>query len=160
MSIAIQWTEPSPPCDTCRYDHVKAGLPFGEFSIEWKSWKEHDAYCVYFNGDYVDSGADLDTAKAIAAKFYCDKLAQHAELHQGELVAWLTKCKKSGLVEQAEPNEKASNPEHWTDAFPVYNSSVEYEIAGYEGSSGLYYSRLAAVANGEQSVEPVYRVKK
>ena len=37
---------------------------------------------------------------------------------------------------------------------------VEYEIAGYEGSSGLYYSRLSAVANGEQSVEPVYRVKK
>lgn len=37
---------------------------------------------------------------------------------------------------------------------------VEYEIAGYEGSSGLYYSRLAAVANGEQSIEPVYRVKK
>lgn len=35
-------------------------------------------------------------------------------------VAWLTKCKLSGLVEQAEPNEKASNPEHWTDAFPVY----------------------------------------
>lgn len=37
---------------------------------------------------------------------------------------------------------------------------TEYEIAGYEGSSGLYYSRFAAVANGEQSVEPVYRVKK
>lgn len=34
------------------------------------------------------------------------------------------------------------------------------EIVGYEGSSGLYYSRLSAVANGEQSIEPVYRVKK
>ena len=44
------------------------------------------------------------------------------EQHQGEPVAWLTKCKQSGLVEQAEPNEKASNPEHWTDAFPVYDS--------------------------------------
>lgn len=33
------------------------------------------------------------------------------------------------------------------------------EIAGYEGSSGLYYSRLAAVANGEQKIEPIYRVK-
>lgn len=37
---------------------------------------------------------------------------------------------------------------------------VEYEIAGYEGSSGLYYSKLAAVANGEQRIEPIYRVKK
>lgn len=36
----------------------------------------------------------------------------------------------------------------------------ELEIAGYEGSSGLYYSRLAAVANGEQTVEPLYRVAK
>ena len=35
-----------------------------------------------------------------------------------------------------------------------------YEIAGYEGTAGLYYSRLAAVANGEQMIEPVYRVKK
>jgi uncharacterized protein YrrD len=34
------------------------------------------------------------------------------------------------------------------------------EIAGYEGSSGLYYSKMAAVANGEQVIEPVYRVKK
>lgn len=40
------------------------------------------------------------------------------------------------------------------------NYIAGYEIAGYEGSSGLYYSRLAAVANGEQSIEPVYRVKK
>jgi len=39
-----------------------------------------------------------------------------------EPVAWITKCKLSGLIEQAEPNEKASNPEHWTDAFPVYTS--------------------------------------
>lgn len=35
-----------------------------------------------------------------------------------------------------------------------------YEIAGYEGTAGIYYSRLLAVANGEQAVEPVYRVKK
>lgn len=39
-----------------------------------------------------------------------------------EPVAWLTKCKLSGLFEQAEPNEKASNPDHWTDAFPVFAS--------------------------------------
>lgn len=37
-----------------------------------------------------------------------------------EPIAWLVRCKLSGLVEEAEPNEKASNPEYWTDAFPVY----------------------------------------
>ena len=54
-----------------------------------------------------------------------------------------------------------------SSAEPSADHSVEaskmveaYELAGYEGSSGLYYSRLAAVANGEQSVEPIYRVKK
>lgn len=36
-----------------------------------------------------------------------------------EPVAWLVQCKSSGLFEQAEPMEKATNPE-WTDAFPVY----------------------------------------
>ena len=35
-------------------------------------------------------------------------------------VAWVTQCHLSGLIEQAEPNEKARNTQCWTDAFPVY----------------------------------------
>lgn len=35
-------------------------------------------------------------------------------------VTWLTRCIDSGLHEEAGPNEKATNPKHWTDAFPVY----------------------------------------
>lgn len=40
-----------------------------------------------------------------------------------EPVAWLSRCIKGrgqGQVEFAEPNEKATNPEYWTDGFPVY----------------------------------------
>lgn len=37
---------------------------------------------------------------------------------------------------------------------------TEAEQAGVEGSAGLYYSKHAAVANGEQKIEPLYRVKK
>lgn len=37
---------------------------------------------------------------------------------------------------------------------------TEAEQAGVEGSAGLYYTRLLAVANGEQKIEPLYRVKK
>lgn len=48
--------------------------------------------------------------------------------------------------------------EHMLDE--ALKSDPVYEIAGYEGSAGFYYSRLLAVANGEQAVEPVYRVKK
>lgn len=47
--------------------------------------------------------------------------------------------------------------EHMLDA--ALESDPVYEIAGYEGSSGLYYTRHLAVANGEQRIEPVYRVK-
>ncbi len=44
-----------------------------------------------------------------------------------EPVTWLVKCIKGDFVgsfEIAQPNEKATNPEHWTDAFPVYASPV------------------------------------
>jgi hypothetical protein len=41
-----------------------------------------------------------------------------------------------------------------------WNKRADHSIAGYEGSAGLYYSKRAAVANGEQAIEPVYRVKK
>jgi hypothetical protein len=41
-----------------------------------------------------------------------------------------------------------------------WNQRAGHSIAGYEGTSGLYYSKLAAVANGEQRIEPIYRVKK
>lgn len=34
--------------------------------------------------------------------------------------AWLVRNHATGSLELAEPNEKASNPEHWSDAFPVY----------------------------------------
>lgn len=43
-----------------------------------------------------------------------------AAKNQGEPVAWVTQCLISGLIEQAEPNEKATNLQCWTDAFPVY----------------------------------------
>lgn len=42
----------------------------------------------------------------------------------------------------------------------ILESSPILEIAGYEGSSGFYYCRLAAVENGEQSIKPIYRLKK
>lgn len=48
------------------------------------------------------------------------KAEQPAPKQQEGAVAWLVQCKKSGLVEQAEPHEKASNPSAWSDAFPVY----------------------------------------
>ena len=45
-----------------------------------------------------------------------------------EPIAWLVQCKRSGLVEQAEPNEKASNPKYWTDAFPVFTAPMTVSL--------------------------------
>ena len=39
---------------------------------------------------------------------------------QGEPVAWLIQCQHSGLVEQAEPNDKSDRPDEWSDSFPVF----------------------------------------
>lgn len=64
---AIEWSEEKQPCEDCRYNHVTGKTGLGEFSIEWKGWKDYDSRVVYLNGEYVGSGWDLDEAKQIAA---------------------------------------------------------------------------------------------
>lgn len=46
------------------------------------------------------------------------------------------------------------------DCTNAWNQRAGFDIAGIEGASGLYYTRMLAVANGEQKIEPLYRVKK
>lgn len=68
----LQWSEVAEPNEQVRYTHVLAESPLGQFSIEWKSWKPHDSYCVHLNGDYLDTAMNLDDAKAIALKKVAD----------------------------------------------------------------------------------------
>jgi hypothetical protein len=84
--------------------------------------KEHPQGCWVKTDDFDRILAERDALQ--------QRLNELDEQHQGEPVAWLTKCKHSGLVEQAEPNEKASNPAHWTDAFPVYTHADPAEVEG------------------------------
>lgn len=86
----------------------------------------------------------------------CQLLLKQAISSNGLTQKWHDDVKE--LLARADISS-GSDPsdDHSVDAGKIVE---DYEIAGYEGSSGLYYSRLAAVANGEQSVEPVYRVKK
>lgn len=87
----------------------------------------------------------LDTANALLQEF-CDRV-DRGEVRSNKSYAKF----KAHLSASAEPSANHS-------AEP--DKKVEYELAGYEGNSGLYYSKLAAVANGEQRIEPIYRVKK
>ena len=70
---ALVWSSEHEANESIRYNHVLADSPFGQFSIEWKGWKDHDSYCVYLDGDYLDSDNNLDEAKLIAEKYLMDK---------------------------------------------------------------------------------------
>lgn len=71
---------------------------------------------------------------------------------------WMLRCtldpEKYGIL------SVQSDWDAWQARAALERKPSELEIAGYEGSSGLYYSKMAAVANGEQVIEPVYRVTK
>lgn len=64
--FVLTWSDPAPPDESCRYDHVTAQTPFGQISIEWKSWKApYASYDVFYSFDHerVDNGYTLDEAK-------------------------------------------------------------------------------------------------
>lgn len=63
---------------------------------------------------------------------------------------WFVECLQCGA---SAPVLNRNNVDGW-------NNRSGYDIAGIEGASGLYYTRMLAVANGEQKIEPLYRVKK
>lgn len=72
----LQWTQDTPPTHgICSYDHCTAQTPLGPFRIEWKSWKEHDARCLYLNGEYIGCAANTDGAKQLA-QGYIESIAK------------------------------------------------------------------------------------
>src|SRR5699024_4320011 len=75
----LNWSEEHEANESIRYNHILADSPIGQFSIEWKGWKEHDAMCVYLDGDYIDSVNTLEDAKLIAEKCISDKANQIIE---------------------------------------------------------------------------------
>lgn len=67
----IEWSEPNKPDGKENfYDYVSFICPvFGEFKIEWKSWKEDDTYDCW--GDFIKvSENSLDDAKSEFCRQY------------------------------------------------------------------------------------------
>lgn len=54
--------------------------------------------------------------------------ARPAPTPMAEPVAWLAKCKDDETLEFTDPYEKAKNPKHWTDGFPVYAGPPEIKL--------------------------------
>jgi hypothetical protein len=77
----MNWTEPQPPTEGISYyDHTICKTPFGEFKIEWKSWKEYDNYDVVLNdNNWIGSGYDLENAKELVKNYL---IIKHKELSE------------------------------------------------------------------------------
>jgi hypothetical protein len=75
----LTWSEPrEADGKESLYDHVVAASPFGEWQIEWKSWKPYPTFTVHL--PYGEAGNlaienSLDAAKAAAEKILRDDLA-------------------------------------------------------------------------------------
>lgn len=59
----LEWRDPEPPNETCRYDHTITETPFGRVIIEWKSWKSYPGYSASTPWDDFISEDTLDEAK-------------------------------------------------------------------------------------------------
>jgi len=119
----LQWSEVTEPNEQIRYTHVLAESPLGRFTIEWKSWKPHDTFCVYLNGDYLDTSMSLDEAKSIALKKLSDMaraLAGFAALASapvaGEAVSSIRVFVKDGKA-----SHPASSGPRLPDGFHVFH---------------------------------------
>ena len=72
----LEWSEERQPCPECRYNHVIALSPIGEWRIEWKGWKANDWFCVYLEDCQVANEPNLETAKAAAQSIFTAKVLQ------------------------------------------------------------------------------------
>lgn len=71
----LEWSAESGPTDKIRYNHITAETALGQFSVEWKGWKEEDAPCIYLAGDYIGFASDVDGAKQLAERHIRDIVA-------------------------------------------------------------------------------------
>lgn len=78
MSIdnLLSWSEEYEPNEIIRYNHILADSPIGEFSLEWKGWKENDDVAIYLDGYYLNSENTLEEAKEAVDNYLYSKTVQ------------------------------------------------------------------------------------
>lgn len=134
MNKPLIWSEPVAPEEGCRYHHVTANTPFGEFSIQWKGWKEHDDRTVFFNGEFLLNGGEtLDEAKMQAEGW------------------WQTTLQACGSGEELE--EEVAALQHWRDLALQFDNHRMQALAHLK--SLLYSSSHAAHVNRFLAAPPM-----
>ena len=82
----LVWSEVREPCESCRYHHVVAESAIGQFSVEWKGWKNHDSRDLYLDGKCLDAFDAIDEAKLHAEKHLFDIVMELIELPIAQLL--------------------------------------------------------------------------
>jgi hypothetical protein len=84
----IVWSEPKPPCEECRYDHIRGKSALGDFLITWKSWKQYDSPTIDETpwGEWLAACDNVDDAKAKAEAAYKEKILSTFNLEKLKLV--------------------------------------------------------------------------
>jgi hypothetical protein len=67
----LEWSDVRQPDEEIRYHHIIAESPIGQWTIQWKGWKDYDDRTVFLGGDFVLNGGDiLEAAKSAAQADY------------------------------------------------------------------------------------------
>lgn len=120
----LVWSDESGPTDKIRYNHITAETALGQFSVEWKGWKEEDWPCVYLAGDYIGVASDLGGAKMLA------------EQHIRELVENLLAASPTPPTEQQATKETSGGFHVWRDISTAPKDGSRFVAIGY--NYGLY----------------------
>ena len=84
----LVWSDPAPPNEEIRYDHITADTPFGRFLVTWKGWKDHDPPIIDETpwGGWEAATDSLDEARDLCWRRYEEKLRECMEAPPAPLV--------------------------------------------------------------------------
>ena len=129
----LEWSEIRPPNEEVRYDHVVSASALGQWSIEWKSWKDYDDRTIFLDGDFVANGGEnLEAAKAAAQADYERRIISALAEPAGEVgpVAWrsMESAPKNGTMLRLLVRPGNAEEDGWT---PFADSIDPYQTIGF-----------------------------
>lgn len=112
-------TDTATPASSPLVENVRVAMRKA-FQIGQTYWQQADSESVSQNSKSDETATKFrqlvtDTCTDLAAA-----VAPQAPDTPVAPITWLTRCIDNGRHEEVDPHKKASNPNHWTNAFPVF----------------------------------------